>query len=584
MALFVSSKMLGQKLLNRYKHSGLKRALSRSQTWLPALSLRYRLILWYITLSTVLLAVMGLVTNYRMQSLLTKESTTSLKDNYRLFKTTAKTAGLPSAEKDSKSPNLAIKEFSNDDKGVLSIYRIMFPSTKIQVEILPFLTKETIRQHQHSSDNLLKEVRNYQQQDRRFVTGVSSDQYIALKDEEILQLLEKLKTKDENQQESFTSISINRSISEYGRPAEQYQILVFIEESPYPFVPSDISGNSDQAHRSENAPYYITYVGRSMELTNTTLQNLRGTLISVGLIGIIFTALVTFLVTSQALKPLQRVRRAAENITGQSLTTRVPEPSTKDEVEDLAKSINSMLDRLENSFEAQQRFTSDASHELRTPITAISGHAGYLMRRTDPTQAQQESLNIIKQESERLTNLVSNLLQLARSDGGVLKLDRGPVFSLMFLNEVANELAVLANAQGSQIQVIGPDISFEGDQDRLKQVLINLVANSLKAGAKYVRLRSSQQSFGEEIRLTIEDNGPGIAEEHLKKLFDRFYRVEDSRSRDQGGAGLGLSIVKSIVDAHDGRIWLESKVGIGTTAHIQLPIGNVPQISDEDIP
>lgn len=559
--------MSGQKLFDQYKRSGLSNILSRSPTWWPAFALRHRLIFWYMTLSCVLVAIMGIVTNYRMETLLNQDANIALKDTYRRFKETAKAIGINST-----------------DKEPLPLHRRLFPTYKLQVEELPFLTSRNIDIKLNSLDTLLKEVRNDQEQGRQFVSDVNEKNYMALKDEELLELFNKLKAS----KDGTSSLLIDRMLVKYGLSQDQqifepYRILVTLAIVDY--TTEDLSLPPLNFIKTEkNSPYYITYVGRNMKQTKDALLNLQRTLFSVGIFGIVIISIVIFLITSQALKPLQRVRSAAEDITGQNLMTRIPEPGTKDEVEDLARSLNSMLDRLERSFEAQQRFTSDASHELRTPITAISGHASYLLRRSNPTEAQQESLNIIKQESERLTNLVSNLLQLARSDGGVLQLKREPIFSAMFLNEVASELAVLATAQGSQIQVIGRDIPFEGDQDRLKQVLINLVANSLKAGAQYVRLSSSQQAFGEEIRLTIEDNGPGIPEEHLKKLFDRFYRVEDSRSRDQGGAGLGLSIVKSIVDAHDGRIWIESKVDIGTTAHLQLPIGNMPSLIEEDIP
>ena len=247
-----------------------------------------------------------------------------------------------------------------------------------------------------------------------------------------------------------------------------------------------------------------------------------------------------------------------------------------------------MLGRLEDSFDAQRRFTSDASHELRTPVTAISGHAGYLLRRTNPNEQQRESLRIIQSESERLTNLIASLLQLARSDSGALVLTREPIFAPLFLTEITRELAPLAQAQHTTLNTTGQDVTFEGDPDRLKQVIINLVSNALKAGAQTVTLDSrpvDRPATGiPTVRLSVQDDGPGIPQGQLERLFDRFYRLEDSRSRDQGGAGLGLSIARGIVDAHGGRIWLESEVGRGTTAFVDLPVGNVPVLDEEDVP
>ncbi|MFC6616809.1 sensor histidine kinase [Deinococcus radiophilus] len=245
--------------------------------------------------------------------------------------------------------------------------------------------------------------------------------------------------------------------------------------------------------------------------------------------------------------------------------------------------FNRMLERLEESFETQRRFTSDASHELRTPVTAIGGHATYLLRRTELDQQQRESVAIIQRESERMTDLIGSLLQLARSDGGVLTMRLQPVFAQIFLHEIVRELSPLADAENAVLRVSGQDTAFEADPDRLRQVLNNLITNALKAGAKHIDLRSEVPKPG-YVRLSVRDNGPGIAPDQLEKLFDRFYRLEDSRSRDRGGAGLGLSIARSIVEAHKGRIWLESQAGQGTQAYVELPIGNIPTLDEEDIP
>jgi two-component system, OmpR family, sensor kinase len=359
----------------------------------------------------------------------------------------------------------------------------------------------------------------------------------------------------------------------------------------------------------------ITYIGRSLEQTTRTLGILQTIMLVLFLIGAGTAAGGAYLLAGQALAPLRTVKRAADQIGGQTLAVRVPEPRTGDEVQALAHALNLMLDRLESSFESQRRFTSDASHELRTPVTAIQGHASYLLRRTSPNEQQQESLNIIKNESERLTLLIGSLLELARSDSGVLQLRHQPVLALLLLQDVARELRPLAQAQGTMIESSGQDVTFEGDPDRIKQVIINLVSNALKVGASHIELRSGPEtgpvvpggtasgastvaatgqpgaattSTGERgrkgkpgVRLSVHDDGPGIAQEHLARLFDRFYRVEESRARDKGGAGLGLAIVKSIVDAHGGVIWIESTVGRGSTVNVWFPLGDLPALDDD---
>ncbi|MFC6665428.1 sensor histidine kinase [Deinococcus radiopugnans] len=328
----------------------------------------------------------------------------------------------------------------------------------------------------------------------------------------------------------------------------------------------------------------IVYVGRSLDDIQRTLADLRNVILLLFLAGLVTAGVGAYLLAGRALQPLGLVQRAAEGIGGQNLTERVPEPETGDEVQALAGALNNMLARLEDSFEAQRRFTSDASHELRTPVTAISGHASYLLRRTSPDEQQKESLKIIRSESERLTNLIASLLQLARSDSGALVMARDPILSGLFLTEIARELMPLAQAQRTALTVAGQEVTFEGDADRLKQVLINLVSNALKAGARTITLSSQPEQDGTEVRLSVSDDGPGIPADQLDRLFDRFYRLEDSRSRDVGGAGLGLSIARGIVEAHEGRIWLESEVGKGTVAHVQLPVGDVPVLDDDDVP
>nr|WP_246351455.1 HAMP domain-containing sensor histidine kinase [Deinobacterium chartae] len=316
----------------------------------------------------------------------------------------------------------------------------------------------------------------------------------------------------------------------------------------------------------------IIYIGKDLGAIDDAIRRLQVIMWVVSLVAIVGMGAGSYILSGRALKPLRQVRDAAEEISEKTLRRRVPEPNTADEVAALAKTLNRMLGRLEASFEMQRRFTSDASHELRTPVTAIGGHAGYLLRRTQVTEQQAESLNIIKNESERLSQLISSLLELARADSGGSPLQVQPMLAQPFLEDILREMRPLLG--DSTLEVQGEEVDFHADPSKLRQVVINLVSNALKAGAKHITMRSSLEEGAVHFR--IEDNGPGIPAEHLEKLFDRFYRVEESRSRDVGGSGLGLSIAKSIVDAHGGRIWIESSLGVGTTVHVLLPLEEKP--------
>lgn len=552
------------------------------------MTLRWRLTLFYTALLAFLLTGVGVITLYMMRVNLIGGIDTELQNTYKQFVTylvrpigTAdETARLPTDQQQLRAQRLQAEQFSEQSSLVSQIgqakllARYYFPNSSVAVEDLSFYTRQTLIDD-------LKVARTAQEKRELFAylaglrgtsrrsLAVDIQRPITLTDRELEALINATDGR----------LHLNRLIADApNREPTLMRLLVVLG----PLTNSEPRREVGLSGFESEPPLGIVYVARSLGTVQKTLDDLRQVVMLLFLTGLATAGTGAYLLAGQALLPLRRVQRAAERIGGQNLTERVPVPQTGDEVESLATALNAMLGRLEGSFEAQRRFTSDASHELRTPVTAISGHASYLLRRTNPTGQQQESLKIIQSESERLTNLIASLLQLARSDSGALTLQRGPVFSALLLSDIVRELAPLAQAQHTALTSTGEDVTFEGDADRLKQVLINLVSNALKAGAQTVTLRSER--VGAEVRLSVQDDGPGIPEDQLERLFDRFYRLEDSRSRDQGGAGLGLSIARGIVDAHGGRIWLDSEVGQGTTAHVQLPVGNVPELDLDDVP
>ncbi len=557
------------------------------------MTLRWRLTLFYTALLAFLLTGVGVITLYMMRVNLIGGIDTELQNTYKQFVTylvrpigaADETARLPTDQQQLRAQRLQAEQFSEQSSLVSQIgqakllARYYFPNSSVAVEDLSFYTRQTLIDD-------LKVARTAQEKRELFAylaglrgtsrrsLAVDIQRPITLTDRELEALINATDGR----------LHLNRLIADApNKEPTLMRLLVVLG----PLTNSEPRNSKPTVNTSltsfeSEPPLGIVYVARSLGTVQKTLDDLQNVVMLLFLTGLATAGTGAYLLAGQALLPLRRVQRAAERIGGQNLTERVPVPQTGDEVESLATALNAMLGRLEGSFEAQRRFTSDASHELRTPVTAISGHASYLLRRTSPTGQQQESLKIIQSESERLTNLIASLLQLARSDSGALTLQRGPVFSALLLSDIVRELAPLAQAQHTALTSAGEDVTFEADADRLKQVLINLVSNALKAGARTVTLRSER--VGAEVRLSVQDDGPGIPADQLERLFDRFYRLEDSRSRDQGGAGLGLSIARGIVDAHGGRIWLDSEVGRGTTAHVQLPIGNVPELDLDDVP
>ncbi len=319
-------------------------------------------------------------------------------------------------------------------------------------------------------------------------------------------------------------------------------------------------------NRITDAP---TLIAVAMPVRGDTLTQLRTNLIQTILVALIVFPFGVWLLAQRALTPLKRMTKAASRISSQDLSQRVPVSKTRDEVGELSVTLNRMLGRLQETLETQRRFTADASHELRTPVTAISGHASYLLRRTHPTPEQIEPLEIIRSEALRMSKLVNDLLELARADAG-LTVKREPMNLVETIEAVAKELAPVSGGAAIKAFSPGPLLEVSGDAARLKQVVLNLVQNALNAGSSQVNVSLLKEK--DWARLEVLDNGPGIPESALPNLFERFYRVDGARSTRGNGSGLGLAIVKWIVEQHGGTVSVESKVGEGTVFTVMLPV------------
>lgn len=323
----------------------------------------------------------------------------------------------------------------------------------------------------------------------------------------------------------------------------------------------------------------LTLVG--FEFPVQTMSNLLRSLISTLSIAFAVFALGVWVLSYQVLQPVKRVTLAASQVTGLDLSQRVPVPKTKDEMKDLAETINHMLDRLQESFETQRRFTADASHELRTPVTAIVGHANYLLRRTKPSPEQTDSLTVIRREAERMGKLVNDLLELARADAG-FAIKREPINVVEVVEAVYKALLPSAGTTALKLSVKEPLIEVLGDASRLKQVFLNLVQNAINAGSKVVNISVYHERNKDDVVIEILDDGPGIPEPALPHIFERFYRVDGARSTRGNGSGLGLAIVKWIVQQHEGTVTVESKLGEGSVFRVTLPMLH-PRLNEGNI-
>jgi signal transduction histidine kinase len=319
-----------------------------------------------------------------------------------------------------------------------------------------------------------------------------------------------------------------------------------------------------------NRMFGTLQVGASLAVVDATQGNLLSMMAITAVIAVLMAGFGSWVVLGRALSPLEDITETVDQINrADDLSRRIPhQEGNEDEIGELVISFNQTLERLETLFTSQQRFLADVSHELRTPLTVIKGNVD-LMRRIK--EADEESLSSIDQEAGRLTRLVGGLLMLAQAESGKLALNMKPVELDLLLTEVFTEMTVLAS---NKVKVHLNDIDevmVNGDRDRLKQVLLNLVANAIQYTPQGGDVFLSMSKIGDQARIIIRDTGPGIPAEDLPHIFDRFYRAEKSRTRSTiGGFGLGLSIAHWIVEHHGGQIKVESKEGKGTTFVIWL--------------
>ncbi len=352
-------------------------------------------------------------------------------------------------------------------------------------------------------------------------------------------------------------------------------------------VPSDFTVNRTRLRayvapivtRSGQVVGYIE-LAQSLQQVDNTLRDLATLIIISIAAGLAIAAIGGWLIAGNILEPIDRITMAAQKITrARDLGRRIQVPPTKDEVGRLALTFNEMLSRIEELFRVQQRFVADVSHELRSPLTAVRGNLDLLKRGAaqDPEE-RALVLDAIDSETARMSRLVSDLLLLARQDAGV-PLAKHPIELDTLLLEVYRQAQL--TAKGVRLTLGAEDQAIiVGDRDRLKQVLLNLLDNAVKYTPQGGEVTLALTKDERWVKIAVQDTGIGIAPENIPNLFDRFYRVDKARSRDAGGTGLGLAIAKSVVDAHNGKLTVESEPGKGSTFTVWLPLPELKSVRD----
>jgi heavy metal sensor kinase len=356
--------------------------------------------------------------------------------------------------------------------------------------------------------------------------------------------------------------------------------------------------NFDQEYTSDGTPvrlytvpfnengstYGFVEVGQSLKSAQDTLHDLLLVLAVVVPATMVVASAGGWFLGVRALSPIDRITQSARRISAEDLRQRLNLNLPNDEVGRLAGTFDAMLDRLEEAFERQRRFTADASHELRTPLTIMKGDIGVALNRPRSVAEYKQVLGDLEEEVDRLTRLVEDLLLLARADANQPLLHSQPLDLRELLVGVLGQVQSMSEDKGHTLELDAPaSIPMWGDPDKLVRLFFNLLDNAVKysqCGERItVRVLRTEPA---SVLVEVADNGPGMSVEQVAHIFDRFYRADTSRSRSTGGTGLGLSMARWIAEAHGGRLGVQSSPGHGSTFSVWLPAVQTAQPSSSE--
>jgi heavy metal sensor kinase len=312
----------------------------------------------------------------------------------------------------------------------------------------------------------------------------------------------------------------------------------------------------------------VVQVGQSLASLQDTLDRLLATLFVGVPILVLFAAVAGYFLAARALAPIDQITRTARRISAEDLSARLNLPPTDDEVGRLAATFDGMLARLDDSFRRERQFTSDAAHELRTPLAAMQTILGVVRAQRRTSQDYEQALDDLSEEALRLRSLVEALLRLARGESQSSAL-RETLDLSSLLPDVADSLRPLAESRGLTLTCSVPKgLTVSADVDSLIRLFVNLIDNAVKYTERG-SISISGRANGAGVSVIVADTGIGIPAEQLSRVFDRFYRVDASRSTP--GAGLGLTIAREIATAHGGTVEVDSALGKGSTFTVNLP-------------
>ena len=337
---------------------------------------------------------------------------------------------------------------------------------------------------------------------------------------------------------------------------------------------NDIIYNNDEFKNVNNDVLHIQII-KDMANEEDFITVLFWILVIINIVAFLVSIVLGFFMSRRALQPIEKITNQAKMISVSDLSKRINIEGPDDELKRLAETFNTMISSIEYGYEKQNRFALDASHELATPLTVIKGYIDIIGRwgKDDP-EVLEEAIGSIKKEITNMTKLLDKLLFLAKNDNEITQIEK----TKFWLNELIIEVVKENKLIHKDISVyydINNTVLVYADGRLIKQMMRAIIDNSIKYSKEACEIVINSKSLKEKFEIRISDNGIGIPPEELPHIFDRFYRVDKARTRDLGGSGLGLSIVKWIAEKHGGSVKAESVLGQGTSIIIDIPINKI---------
>lgn len=321
--------------------------------------------------------------------------------------------------------------------------------------------------------------------------------------------------------------------------------------------------------RRVNPPYgdwfWVRGVFSDMQINNVTQTIVKAAFILLPILVIISTG-IGYFITKKALLPVKKIQETAENISkSNQLSLRIGLPSGSDEIARLGTTIDNMLEKLEKSFLKEKQFTSDASHELRTPVTVILAESEYMLEHGENIEEARESMEVINRQAKKISALINQLLFFSRADRGEMEIKLEKVDIVQTLKDLKSDNTIEANKRNITIEYENNLENKEYSVDKIMfiRAIQNILQNAINYGKENGFIKISSFEERDYLAISIEDNGIGIEQENLEKIWNRFYQVEESRTGSS--MGLGLSMVKLIIEKHHGYVDIKSELGVGTT-------------------